>query len=101
MSQLEYSRLIDSLMCIKNCIRLDIACLVSKLSRFNKNPSNNHWKALIRVLKYLKFTFNYGLYYMRSPPALERYNDANWIPDTRDTKFTSDYIFTIGGAVVS
>ena len=32
---------------------------------------------------------------------LEGYTDANWISDTKDTKSTSGYVFTIGGAAVS
>ena len=33
--------------------------------------------------------------------ALQRYCEANWISDTRDSKFTSGYVFTLGGAAVS
>ena len=37
----------------------------------------------------------------RYPVVLEGYSDANWISDTKDTKSTSGYVFTIGGAAVS
>ena len=37
-SQLEYSRIIGSLMYLMNCTRPDIAYAVSKLSRFTHNP---------------------------------------------------------------
>ena len=37
-SQLEYSRIIGSLMYIMNCTRPDIAYVVSKLSRYTSNP---------------------------------------------------------------
>ncbi|XP_073290547.1 uncharacterized protein [Primulina huaijiensis] len=76
-SQLEYSRIIGSLMYITNCTRPDIACAVNKLSRFTSNPSDAHWKALTRVLRYLKHTSEYGLNY------------------------TSGYVFSIGGGAVS
>ena len=33
--------------------------------------------------------------------VLERYNDANWITDSEESKSTSGYVFTLGGAVVS
>ncbi|KAL0437633.1 UNVERIFIED_CONTAM: Retrovirus-related Pol polyprotein from transposon TNT 1-94 [Sesamum radiatum] len=94
---IEYSRIIGSLMYIMNCTRPDIAYAVNKLSRFTSNPSKNHWKGLIRVLRYLKYTSNYGLHYTRYPAVLEGYSDANWISDSKDTKSTSGYVFTIGG----
>ncbi|KAL0413687.1 UNVERIFIED_CONTAM: Retrovirus-related Pol polyprotein from transposon TNT 1-94 [Sesamum radiatum] len=99
--QIEYSRIIGSLMYIMNCTRPDIAYAVNKLSRFTSNPSKNHWKGLIRVLRYLKYTSNYGLHYTRYPVVLEGYSDANWISDSKDTKSTSGYVFTIGGGAVS
>ena len=100
-SQLEYSRIIGSLMYVMNCTRPDIAYSVSKLSRFTSNPGENHWKSIIRVLGYLKYTQNYGLHFTRYPAVLEGYNDANWISDSKDSKSTSGYVFTLGGATVS
>jgi len=44
---------------------------------------------------------DYGLNYSRYPAVLEGYSDANWISDTKDTKSTSGYVFTLGGAAIS
>ena len=88
-------------MYIMNCIRLDIAYYVSKLSRYTSNPGEDHWKTLVRVLRYLKYTLNHGLHYTRYPTVLKLYSDANWISDTKDTKSTSAYVFTLGGTAVS
>ena len=52
--QLEYSRVIGCLMYLMNCTRPDIAYAVSRLSRHTSNPGKEHWKALMRVLGYLK-----------------------------------------------
>ena len=52
-------------------------------------------------MRYFKYTLNYGLHYTRHPAILEGYSDANWISDTKDTKSTSGYVFTLGGAAVS
>ena len=41
-SQLEYLRIIGSLMYIMNCTRPDIAYSVSKLSRYTSNPGEDH-----------------------------------------------------------
>ncbi|KAM2408549.1 hypothetical protein ACFX1X_027568 [Malus domestica] len=100
-SQREYSQVIGSLMYIMNCTRPDIAYSVSRLSRYTCNPGHDHWEALIRVLRYLKHTINYGLHYTRYPPVLEGFTDANWISDSSDTKSTSGYVFTLGGAAIS
>ena len=96
-----YLRIVGSLMYIMNCTRPDIAYSVSKLSGYTNNLGEDHWKALVRVLRYLKYTINYGLHYTRYPAVLEGYSDANWISDTKDSKSRSGYVFTFGGAIVS
>ncbi|CAL9011582.1 unnamed protein product [Prunus brigantina] len=100
-SQLEYSQVIGSLMYLMNSTRSDLAYSVSRLSRYTSNPGHDHWEALIKVLRYLKYTQVYGLHYTRYPPVLEGYSDANWISDSTETKSTSGYVFTLGGAAVS
>ena len=84
-----------------SCTRPDITYTVSRLSRYTSNPSADHWKAIVRVLRYLRYTRNYGLYYTRYPAILEGYSDANWISDIKDSKSTSGYVFTLAGAAIS
>ena len=55
---------------------------------------------MVRVMRYLKYTLNYGLHYTRYPFVLREYNDVNWIFVTKDTKSMSGYVFTFGGADV-
>ena len=100
-SQQEYAQAIGSLMYVMNCTRPDIAYAVSKLSRYTSNLGLDHWKATVRVLRYLKYTQNYGLHYPKYPAVLELYCDANWISDTKDPKSISGYLFTLGGGPVS
>ena len=88
-------------MYLMNSTRPDIAYSVSRLSRYTSSPRRDHWNALIRVLRYLKYTLNFGAYYTKYPPVLEGYNDANWISDNIETKSTSGYIYTLGEAAVS
>ena len=99
--QLEYSQIIKSLMYLMNCTRLDIAYAVSKLSRYTSNPSDQHWTALLRVLGYLSHTKDYALRYRQYPLILEGNSDANWITDSEESKSTSGYVFTLGGAAIS
>ena len=42
-AQVEYSRVIGSLMYLMSCTRPDIAYAVNKLSRYTSNPGAMHW----------------------------------------------------------
>ena len=100
-AKVEYSRVIGSLMYLMSCTRPDIAYAVNKLSRYTSNPRAMHWHRIMRVLKYLRFTRDYGLHYTRYHAVLEGYSDANWISNVKDSKSHSGYVFTLGGAAVS
>ena len=84
-----------------NCTRPDIAYVVSKLSRYTSNPNDDHWTALPRVVGYVSKTKEYALKYRKYPHVLEGYSDANWITDSDESKSTSGYIFTLGGATIT
>ena len=60
-AQLEYASAIGSLMYAIYCTRPDIAFAMCKISRYTSNPSTEHWKAIGRILGYLKRTKNLGL----------------------------------------
>ncbi|XP_075087586.1 secreted RxLR effector protein 161-like [Nicotiana tabacum] len=78
-----------------------LAFVVCKLSRFTSNPSNNHWKAITRVLGYLNYTKHLGICYNGFSTVLEGYSDASWITSVNDNKSTLGWIFTLGGGVIS
>jgi hypothetical protein len=78
---LRYSQIIDSLMYLASAVRPNILFVVSKLSQFVSNPGDDHWRALERVLPYLKGTTSLGIHYTGYPAVLEGYCDANWISD--------------------
>ena len=88
-------------MYLMSCTRPDIAYIINKLSRYTSNPEAKHWQGIMRVLKYLRCTRDYGLYYTRYPTVLEGYNNANWISNVKDSKSQSGYVFTLRGATVS
>ncbi|GJW96844.1 hypothetical protein Tco_0178652 [Tanacetum coccineum] len=81
--------------------RPDLAHAISRLSRYTSNPSDAHWKAMTRVLHYLRYNQDFGLHYDRYPAVIEGYNDTNWISDIKDSKSTSGYVFTLGGPAIS
>jgi hypothetical protein len=100
-NQLRYSQIIGSLMYLAGATRPDISFAINKLSRFTFNLGSDHWCTLERVMRYLRGTSTYELYYTRYPAVLEGYSDSNWISDADEIKATSGYAFTIGGAAVS
>jgi hypothetical protein len=100
-AQLEYASAIGSLMYAMHGTRPNISFAVCKLSRYTNNPSTEHWKAIGRVLGYLKLTIGLKLYYTNFPLVLEGYTDASWIISASDNKATFGWVFTLGGGAVS
>lgn len=98
-AQLEYSNVIRSLMYAVQCTRPDITFAISKFSKCTNNPSNDHWKAIGRVLEYLKKPNNLSLQYTSA--VMEGFTDASWISSMGESKSTFDCVFTLGGGVVS
>ena len=81
--------------------RPDISFVVCKLSWFVSNPGDDHWRALERVMRYLKGTMSYGICYTGHPKVLEGYCDANWISDADELYAISGYVFLLEGGAVS
>ena len=85
-----YQELTASLNHIAVFTRLDIALAVSKLSKFNANPTTTYFKAALHVLRYLKSTCNYCIVYRRSPTVLITntigYSDVDFAGDEDDRK---------------
>lgn len=81
--------------------RPDISFAMSKLSRFVSNTGDDHWHALERILRYLKGTMSYGIYYTGYPRVLEGYSDVNWISDADEIYATSGYVFSLASGAIS
>jgi len=100
-SQSQYAQIIGSLLHLMSFSRPDIAYAVIRLSRYSQCPSQDHWDALARLMRYLRGTMDYAIECSGFPVVLEGYSDANWISDSDETKSTSDYVFTLGGGAVT
>ena len=61
---------------LMNFTQLDITSIVCRLSRYTQNPNHEHWAAIIRLMKYLRGTMNYGILYSGFPATMEGYNNA-------------------------
>lgn len=48
--QVEYSKVIDGLMCLTSCKGPNLTYTIRKLARYTSNPGTDYWKAIVRVL---------------------------------------------------
>jgi hypothetical protein len=103
MTDRPYRSLVGSLLYIATCTRPDIAFVVSKLSRHLEAPNSVHWKAAIRVLRYLRTTCNVGINYRSMSSGLNicAFSDSDWANQKDDRKSTSGVIVLMcGGPVI-
>ena len=65
-------------------------------------PTNLFWKAGKHVLRYLRGTSEYGLWYKQMDEVkLHGFTDVDWAGSPTDRKSTSGGIFSIGSMTVS
>ncbi|WOG95118.1 hypothetical protein DCAR_0314420 [Daucus carota subsp. sativus] len=82
--------------------RPDIMYAVGLVSRYMEKPKQDHFMAAKRILRYIKGTLNYGLFYTHSQNSkLVGYSDSDYGGDLDDGKSTSGYAFHIGSAIFS
>ncbi|KAL5735759.1 hypothetical protein ACOSQ2_030547 [Xanthoceras sorbifolium] len=82
--------------------RPDLAYIVNKLSQFLSAPTNIHWQACKRVLRYIRGTSDFGLIFQKSSNlSLECFVDADWASSIDDRRSTSGYCAFLGGNLVT
>ncbi|XP_059455086.1 LEAF RUST 10 DISEASE-RESISTANCE LOCUS RECEPTOR-LIKE PROTEIN KINASE-like 2.1 [Corylus avellana] len=101
MTRVPYANAIGSLMYAMMCAQQDICDAVGLVSRFQSNPEQTHWKAVKRILRYLKGTANYVLCYQGSNLCLVGYSDADWGSDLDERKSTSGYAFLVNNGAIT
>ena len=101
MRKVPYANAVGSLMYAMMCMRPDICYAVGMVSRYQSNPGQGHWKAVKRVLRYLKGTADYALCYQGSDLQLEGYTDADWAGDLDERRSTSGFVFLLGCGAIS
>ena len=73
---------------------------VGMVSHYQANPGMMHWKAVKRILRYLKVTTDYSLCYQGKELRLVGYLDVDWAGDLEEHKSTSGYIFLLNNGVI-
>jgi len=65
-------------------------------------PTNSHWAAVKRILRYLKGMTSYSFHITRGFSfALHGFIDANWAGSIDDRKSTGDYLVFFGQKLIS
>ena len=88
-----YRQLVGSLMYLVNT-RPNICYAVNQLSQAMVKPTKIFWKAGKHVLRYLRGTSEYGLWYRQTNEVkLHGFTDADWAGSPTDKKSTLRGIF--------
>ena len=96
-----YRQIIGSLMYLTNT-RPNICFAVNTLSQHLVQPRPVHLVATKHVMRYLKGTIDFGLYYDGSHEyRLYGYTDADWVGSILDRKSTSGICFCLRSAMSS
>ena len=85
----------------KICTRPDIFFTMGMVSRYQSNPRQTHWKAVKRILWYLKGTADYSLCYQGNDLHLMGYTNADWGGNLDERKSTSGYVFLLNNGAIS
>ena len=102
MAKVPYASVIGSIMHFSMlCTRLNVAHALSVTSRYQADPSEDHWKAVKCILKYLRRTKDLFLVYGGSDLKLQGYTDSSFQSDKDDNKSMLGFVFMLNGGVVS
>lgn len=80
------------------CTRPDLSFVVSKLSQYFCEPTEEQWLTVKHVLRYLKGTSDKELCFRRDDSeklGLVAYSDADWAADTTDRRSTTGYCVSL------
>ena len=82
--------------------RPDISYSVGVCARYQANPKQSHMTAFKRIIKYVKTTAEFGVWYSKdTSDVLVGYSDTDWAGNVDDRKSTSGGCFYVGNNLVS
>ena len=82
--------------------RPNISYSVGVCVRYQANPKESHMTALKRIIKYVKTTVEFGVWYSKdTSDVLARYSDADWTGNADDRKSTLGDCFYVDNNLVS
>jgi len=96
-----YRSIIGSLLYL-TATRPDIMQAVEMVGRFQSAPNKSHLLVVERIIRYLKGTPNFGLWYPKSTSLIvTAYIDVDWAGSMDDRKSTSGNALFLGDCLVS
>lgn len=83
--------------------RPDLAYVVCLIARYKEKPTEMHFAAAKRILRYLKGSLQYGILYKKGAMSceLEGWSDSDYAGDLDDRKSTSGYVYKFGSGAIS
>ena len=82
--------------------RPDVMFVVSLISRFMDCPTELHLQSAKRILRYLKGTIDFGVFYKKGGnEELVAYTDSDYAGDLDDRRNTLGYVFMLSSGAVS
>ncbi|GAA0176324.1 transmembrane signal receptor [Lithospermum erythrorhizon] len=96
-----YRQIVGSLIYL-TLSRPDIAFAVGVVSRFMQNSRKPHLEAVRRILRYVKGTVDWGLFYEKGVECkVNGYCDADYAGDHDTRCSTTGYLFNLGSGAIS
>ncbi|WJZ95037.1 hypothetical protein VitviT2T_013834 [Vitis vinifera] len=83
--------------------RPDLVYALSVVSQYMHNLGEQHMKAVMRILRYLKNALGNGILFTKNVDhqSTEAYTDADWAGVVDDRRSTSGYFAFVGGNLVT
>ena len=96
-----YRSMISSLLSL-TASKPDISYNVGVCARYQANPKESHMTVLKMIIKYVKTTAEFGVWYSKdTSDVLAGYSDVDWVGNADDRKSTSGGCFYVGNNLVS
>lgn len=96
-----YREAVGSLIYLSVATRPDITFAVHQASRYLENPTTMHWKAVKRIIKYLKGTIGYGLFFKcGKKKELLAYSEADYAGEL-ERRSTTGFVLKFASGTIS
>lgn len=100
--QIPYQQAVGSLMYLIQGTRPDLAFSVNYVCRYSTCYTGEHWKAVKRIMRYLRGTADLKLAFRKNANHdFMGYTDADWGTDTDDRKSVTGFVFIRSGSAIS
>ena len=100
-SDFPYREAVGSLLFLTMVSRPDLPYAVGVVSRYLDKHDESHWRAVKRILRYVKQTQDFGLLFTRDYSELIGFSDADYAADLDTRRSTTGYVFMMSGGCVT